>query len=78
MTLSSFNAELPKSEKNTIGKVQAVTMNLNLMGGDYFILKKFVADATNSLRLMDIKALNYSPQTQGYVVILTSYYLPID
>ncbi|MBI5254410.1 type 4a pilus biogenesis protein PilO [Candidatus Falkowbacteria bacterium] len=78
LTLASFNAELPKSEKNIVGKIQAVTMNLNLMGGDYFMLKKFVADATSSLRLMDIKALNYSPQTQSYVVILTAYYLPID
>ena len=78
LTLTSFNAELSKNEKKTTSKIQAVAMNLNLIGGDYFALKKFVADASSSLRLMDIKALNYSPQTQGYVVILNAYYLPID
>jgi Tfp pilus assembly protein PilO len=77
MTLGSFNAALPK-EGASKDRVQAVELNLNISGGDYFALKKLLADAATSLRLMDVRALTYSPLTQSYTVILGAYYLLED
>jgi len=74
LTLTSFNTSAGEDAKNEKG-IQEIALNLNIFGGDYFSLKGFLSDLTNSLRIVDVQSISYAPDSQTYAVNLRSYYL---
>jgi Tfp pilus assembly protein PilO len=76
LTLGSFNAATPETEDASAVKI--VELGVNVSGGDYFSLKKFLADVASSLRLTDVRALTYSPISKSYTAVLNAYYLIED
>lgn len=75
LTLTSFNTSAVKDDEENKKGIQEVELNLNIFGGDYFALKGFLSDLTNSLRIVDVQSISYAPETQTYAVNLRSYYL---
>ena len=63
--------ETSESKKQELNKL---VITLNISGGDYFTLKNFLADIEKNLRLLDIKSLSYTPQSNAYSLVIHTYY----
>ena len=55
--------------------VQQLNVSLNLAGGSYVNLKEFLASIESNLRLFDINAVYFSPDSSSYSMNLFTYYL---
>ena len=52
-----------------------LSIALNVAGGDYLALKRLLTSLEHSLRLMDVVAIAFSPESASYTVNLRTYYL---
>lgn len=64
-----------KKSKDKIDNVEKLEVNLELESVDYYTLKDFINDIERSIRLMDIKSILYTPETEGFSISLYAYYL---
>jgi len=55
--------------------LKELKLTLQMKGGGYFELKKFISDIEKSLKLMNVLSINYSAGGDGYSVVLKTYYL---
>ncbi len=55
-------------------KLHKLNINLSLTGGDYFTLKEFLLDVEKNLRLLDIKSIVFTPESNTYNLIINTYY----
>jgi Tfp pilus assembly protein PilO len=69
----NINQSLSKDEEQT-DEVQKLSIELGLSGGNYFEMKNFIRDIENSLRIIEIKAVNYSPDSDLFSVSAETFY----
>lgn len=76
-SLDIANQEAAEKEDSTVraAGLNKLSITISVSGGDYFSLKKYLADIENNLRIFDVKSLAYSPAENGYNIVLTAYYL---
>jgi len=79
LVLNNLNIAEPKqtitSDKKNKQQVSSLILTVNLTGGDYFVMKSFLADLEKNVRIMDIQSLVYTPGTNSYDLTLATYYL---
>lgn len=69
-----------KGTSSKIGKIKRLSLSLNLVGGkgkegDYNKIKEFLASLESNLRLFDVDAVFFSPDSPAYSVNIFTYYL---
>ncbi len=81
--LSSISInEVPESAVTQVKSqgVKRITVSLDLVGNDavnrYAEVKRFLTDLESNLRLFDINAVYFSPDSPEYSINLTAYYYP--
>lgn len=83
--LSSVNiSEMPDQtpaagQKKSANTVKKLSVNVNLIGGKtsgYENFKSFLASLEQNLRLFDVEAVYFTPQSPKYGLTLFTYYLP--
>ncbi len=81
--LSSMSInEVPESAVAQVQSkgVKRITVSLDLVGNDavsrYAEVKRFLTDLESNLRLFDIDAVYFSPDSPEYSINLTAYYYP--
>jgi len=87
--VASLDISSKEAEKKSHGEeveVQAagdtglkmLNIGLSINGGDYFILKQFLQDIEDHLRLLDVMSINFqSVEEEGkYLLNIQTYYLP--
>ena len=80
LLLNSVDIASPESESEATARTAAaglskLSVTISVSGGDYFALKKYLADLENNLRIFDVKSIAYSPSENSYNIVLTTYYL---
>lgn len=71
---SSINA----TSTFSLGSIKKLNVTLNLMGtqkSDYNEIKDFLSAIENNLRIFDIDAVYFNPDSSGYSINLVTYYL---
>ena len=63
-----------KTKSTTSDNIRKLDINMNLVGGDYSALKKFLHDVESSLRLLDIKTISFNPDSNYYLINLVAYF----
>ncbi|MFA6322915.1 MAG: hypothetical protein WCX71_05635 [Candidatus Buchananbacteria bacterium] len=82
----SFSETAPAQTENSesagtdqiLTRVKKLNVSLNLVGtgqGSYGELKNFLAALENNLRLFDIQAVYFTPNSPNYAINLITYYL---
>ena len=59
--------------------VSSLGIHINITGGDYMMLKQFLASLEVNLRLLDVENITFAPSLSGqtaYDINLRTYYLP--
>ncbi len=74
-TLATVNLEEEPSITSREEKIRKININLNLVGGDYQSLKKFLEAVEYNLRLFDVDAVYFSPDSNNYSISLFTYYI---
>ncbi|OGY43322.1 MAG: hypothetical protein A3J62_00375 [Candidatus Buchananbacteria bacterium RIFCSPHIGHO2_02_FULL_38_8] len=73
--LTSVNISQAASAKDAISdKIKRLNVSLNLIGRDYDSLKEFLDLIEYNLRLFDVNAVYFSPDSEGYAINLFTYY----
>ncbi len=62
-------------EQSKTGLIQEIEMSLSFSGVDYRTLKQVLAAFENSLRLIDVRNIAFSPSENSLSVELTTYYI---
>jgi Tfp pilus assembly protein PilO len=80
LLLNSVDIASPESASEATARTAAaglskLSVTISVSGGDYFALKKYLADLENNLRIFDVKSIAYSPSENSYNIVLTTYYL---
>jgi len=57
------------------GRVKKLSVGVNLVGGDYSNLKKFLELTELNLRLFDVNAVYFDPDVDKYSVTFFTYYI---
>lgn len=65
---------LEEKEGVAARQLNKLILTLNVKGGDYFTFKNYLADIENNLRLLDIKSIAYTPDSNVYSLTLNTYY----
>lgn len=66
-------AAISFTEENLEGKVKTLDINLDLRGGNYQILKSFLANLEKDVKIVDVVSINFAKE--GYNLKLKTYYL---
>ena len=69
--------EIPEDE--TAAQLQKLTVNVELigtLGNSYPEVKNFLSDLEKNLRIFDVNAVYFSPDSNTYSVNLFTYYYP--
>ena len=76
-SLDIANQEAVEKKEATVrvAGLNKLSITISVSGGDYFSMKKYLADIENNLRIFDVKSLAYSPTENSYNIVLTAYYL---
>jgi len=61
-------------DENKIAGIKRLNISLNLVGGNYLSLKQFLEDVESNLRIFDVNAVYFSPDSENYSVNLFTYY----
>jgi len=64
----------PPAEFKSLG-IKEIDIAVNLAGGEYTDIKNLLNDLESSLRLMDIIAVNYTPESSSCVLNIKTYRL---
>lgn len=65
-----------ETDKKTGQNLKEVTVALSISGGGgYDNLKTLLDSLENNIRILDIKSLNFSPESESYAINITTYYL---
>ena len=74
LKLSSINfTEEDTTEEDIKKGVKILNIDLGLKGGNYQILKKFLTNLEQDIKIMDVVSISFSPE--GYNIKLKTYYL---
>jgi len=72
-------AAAAEQKKPASSAVKKLSISVNLMGGKttgYENLKSFLSSLEQNLRLFDVEAVYFTPQSSKYSLTLLTYYLP--
>jgi Tfp pilus assembly protein PilO len=75
LSMNSLNVADPVAAGDEeAAKVKQVVLTISLIGGNYFDLKNYLNDLEKNMRLMDVRAIVYSPVSKSYNLTVTAYY----
>jgi Tfp pilus assembly protein PilO len=66
----------PPADLKSLG-IKEVDIAANLSGGEYANMKNLLGDIESNLRLMDIMAVNYTPDTASLTLNIKTYHLDL-
>ena len=64
-----------KNKPNQETRLKRIDVNMELVGGDYYIWKKFISQLENNLRLIDLDSIMYQPGSDGFSISCRVYYM---
>ena len=60
------------------GEVDHQDLQLEIRGGDYFSIKKFISDIEDNARIIDVLSMKYSPSAGNFNLVARCYFLPYE
>jgi Tfp pilus assembly protein PilO len=75
MILNSIDVKTDESGEKKMGGIGEATITLEISGISYEGLKQLLAVIENSMRLMDVKKINFSPMQNSASLEISTYYL---
>jgi len=74
--LTSVNiSQVPGSKDSVNSKIKKLNVSVNLIGRGYESLKSFLETTEYNLRLFDVNAVYFSPDSDSYAINFFTYYL---
>ncbi|MBT4722685.1 type 4a pilus biogenesis protein PilO [Candidatus Falkowbacteria bacterium] len=76
LTLQSINIAQTLTDQEEVDKndLSKMSVDIGLSGGNYFEMKNFIKDVENSLRIIEIKSINYTPDSDLFTISAETYY----